>query len=404
MKIVLHEMRKIWNLKSVVMLALLCGLFYAVFLSSYVNNYPNGHPNAENVALSTALTIRYGPTLEPEELEEYVAETRPGLIAAADQFIAESSNLAEMGIRDYASLRESVMELSYDTSDEAIAGQLAILREFYGLAESGESMEEGACMPLLQYEIAALDDLVSMYEFVLDPSRLLEYSQNWSTEYRTRFEEKISTDEFRGILPEHTLSTTRQYAQGLVMLVILATLLCFSPLLATDRMRKVHLLQYTSKQGRGVIGKQITAVLISSIILTTALLVVFSMIFATNGTQVFWNNYVSSFNSLFGTTIRITFGQYICVLALMMYLIGAALSTFVFILSRFSANYINLIAGLIPVFIASAILSDNLFRAPLNDFRFGMALFEPFVCITALMIGFGAAICIVWKERRIDVA
>jgi hypothetical protein len=326
-KIVFYEMKKIWSLKIVVMLAFLCGLFYVAFLSFYIDYYPNGHPHTENVALCAALTERYGTTLEPEELEEYVAEM----------------------------------------------------------------------------EIAALDDLEHFYEFFTDPSRLSGNGQEWSEAYRARLEEIMNTDEVLGILPEHTLSTTYQYAKTLVVLVILTTLLCLSPLLTTDRMRKVYLLQYTSKQGRGIVSKQLAAILLSSIVLTTALLLVFGAVYATNGTQIFWNNYVSSFYSFYITTIRLTFGQYVCVLVFMMYLVGAALSAFVFILSRFSPNYIALIAGLIPVFVAGAMLCNKLFTAPLNNFDSGMALFEPVVCAVALVSGVIAAVGVVRREMKIDI-
>jgi hypothetical protein len=320
-------------LKTIAMLALLCLMFYIVFLQFFIEHYPNGHPQTEDVVLCTMLTQKYGPTLEPDELKEFL-QMRDELVRAADRYI-----------------------------------------------------------------IDAFDDIANAYE--RGPTLLLQNAP--SDIYRARWEDMIATGEYRGIISSQATSNTIDYAQNLAVLVALATLLCLGPLLTSDRARKLHLLQYTSKQGRKIMGKQGMAVLLSSAMLTTALLLVFGAIYARNGTQVFWNNYISSFNGYYTTSIPLTFGQFVIIIAVMIYLIGAALSMFAFILSRFCPNYIALIASLIPVFIVGVMLCKKIFFNPLNGFKFGLALFDPIVCTSLLALAMMAVICVLRREQKVDI-
>jgi uncharacterized phage infection (PIP) family protein YhgE len=44
MRIVINEMKKIWNVRMFLIIVLICLLFYLLFMSFHIKFFPNGHP------------------------------------------------------------------------------------------------------------------------------------------------------------------------------------------------------------------------------------------------------------------------------------------------------------------------------------------------------------------------
>jgi len=100
MRLVFHEMKKIWNPGAILVTALVCTLFYWLFMS-YSIDFPQGHPRIEEVASSIELLERYGNTLEEHEYEAFVEETRQTLIAEMERHIDSLPVFADAGIFSY---------------------------------------------------------------------------------------------------------------------------------------------------------------------------------------------------------------------------------------------------------------------------------------------------------------
>jgi hypothetical protein len=402
--------------KTVAAIALLCGMFYLVFLDFHIEYFPNGHPFAEDFAFCVELTQKYGRTLEPDEFDAFYTQTRDELIAEADGFIAHNTRLTGIGIYDYAGLLEA--EEKYSQEDPRPGELLVIYEEFYYWSASkdvnGADINTAVQLNTLpvNYKIQALNSIARRYEIVLDPTGLLENglrgleNMPGAKASQARYVEMASTEEIKGIIPDALIDNTVAYAGKLAILLVMATLVLLAPLITSDRIRKIHLLQYTAKTGRRIIRTQLAGILLSSLLLTTALTTVFGAIYATNGIHIFWNNYVSSFNSFCYLSVPLTFGQYVMVMTGMLYVLGLGFSAIAFILSRYSTNFIALVAGLIPVAVAGNILFFNVvFERPLNAFivETGIALFEPLICAVFLALGIVAAVCVVRREKKIDI-
>jgi len=390
MSIIFYELKKIWNVRILCITAVFCLLYYFAFMNNCIARYPDGHPAAEDIYLAAELTRLYGAVIEPEEFAEFM-QIRGGLTEEADRFIAENQNLAEMGITDYASFDKTIYDLSFDDSDEARAKQIAILREYWQIG-SGDNT------PKKYYMLRSLDSMADLYNKGLD----IEFmTRNYNS---ARFEQMLTSGEYQSAISITTVNNTVDYVKSLAVLLIIATLILVSPLMATDRIRKMHRLQYSSKQGRKIVRKQLAAVLLSSVLLTTFLILVFGIVYARNGTQVFWNSYVSSFFSLTFLTVPLTFGQYVLAMAGMLYAAGLAISAAVFAVSGFCGNYIALAAWLAPVFAAAYYLyAGTVFYYPLTNKENDFALYEPAVCAVLLVIGVIAACVVAIRERRAEV-
>jgi hypothetical protein len=391
MRIIWNELKKIWNLKIVLVVAAFCAMYFAAAMLSDIRVVQRDHPAAEDFALCLELTQKYGTKLEPGEFDAFYAEKYATFVVQANEIIARDAEAQAMGVMNYADLVEQRNHTEYwRESDSEITDRL------YNAPENGYAL----------YKIDALNNLKANYYLYLD-DEIKESVLGGATNelVSARLHAKYDAGERLGIIPWVISSYLNSYNRNLSRMLVFAMLILLLPLITSDRLRGVQTLQYTTKMGRRVLGRQFAAMMLSSVLLTTVLVLAFGGLYLTTGAGAFWNNSYSSFNSLILTTMPLTFGQYLMILAGMLYLWGLALSAFAFVLSRFCGNYIPLIAGGIVVVVASLILSNNwVFRFPLNNFLYeiNLALFEPMLCGLLLAAGVVAAVGVIRRERRVD--
>ena len=104
MRIILNELKKIWDIKILAIIAVLCVLYFLFSMSFFIATFPSNLPSAFSSAqfheYARYLTERYGATLEQDEFEEFILY-RSGIIAEINQFIQANPVLAAMGIFNY---------------------------------------------------------------------------------------------------------------------------------------------------------------------------------------------------------------------------------------------------------------------------------------------------------------
>ena len=389
MRIVFYEMKKIWNMKMLLIITALCAFFYLMFLE-YEVDFPNGHPAAEVFDLSIQMTKEYGLTLEEAEHAAFVTKTRGELIVKAESYIQSMPIFAQAGIHTYADY-EKVDEKEEQTELESEA-IWTLLREACGF---------------VGFQLEALDYIEASYDQAGYVAYLL--SKSASERETARLLEIQETKEYRNIMSSWVLENTVNYSIYLSILAVLAVLILVSPLIASDRARNMHLLQYSAKQGRSMIGRQFAAVMLSAFLLATLLLTVFGALYSTNGTWVFWKNGMTSFLGSYGFFLfRMTYGQYILACIALIYMLCLGAAAFAFVLSRFSQNLIALILKLIPFFGLMGALASGVF---LHAFHYGNILYtgtgifgiEAIACGMVLLAGLAASVYTVRRERNVDV-
>ncbi len=392
MRIVFFEMKKIWNIKLLLIVALICALFYLMFMEFEITYFPNGHSPTEEVAYSIQLTKEYGPTLEEAEHSEFMLKTHAELIYEAENYIQNMPVFAEAGIytyEDYEKVHEK--EDQTDLESDAI---WTLLRE--------------EC-DFVRFKLQALDSIENGYTRLEKGSEYL-LPASASEKEIARLLQIQETGEYRNIMDGWVFGNTVTYTVYLAILAVLAVLVFVSPLIVTDRARKVHLLQYTVKHGRSILNKQLIAVLLSAFLLTTALILIFGAIYSTNGTWPFWNNGLTSFLNFQVTFFwfDITYGQYIVLYIALLYILCLGAAAIAFLLSRFSQNLITLILKLIPVFAMLGALGYSVFNETYSNnnplyVKTGITGIEPMICGFVLMAGLAVSFYIVRRERKVDV-
>lgn len=390
MRIVWHELKKIWNFRILVVVALLCTLYYWLFLSLYIDYFPNGHSETENVEYSRELLQRYGPTLEEDEYSQFIRETRAQLLAEMESYIKSNPVFADAGIHSFEDY-ERVYEKETITEAENKAIWTLL----------GEECD------FVRFKWQSLQWIASQYENA--PQHIQTYISDVTTpKAKERLNAILQTEEYKNIMDGHVYDNTVGYAFYLAILAVLAVLVLVSPLLVTDRAGNLHLLQYTSKEGRRILQKQFLAVLLSAFLLTTTLLLIFGAIYSTNGTWIYWNSGLTSFLNWHTFLFNLTYGQYILVYIVLLYTLGLGTAALAFIFSRFSQNLVTLILKLIPLFTVLTVLCAWVFKYPFTTQNFlyralGLAGMEPLICGLLFLTCVVAASYLVRKEKGVEV-
>jgi hypothetical protein len=236
-----------------------------------------------------------------------------------------------------------------------------------------------------------------------------------------RYTQILETEEWRNIGNPEALSNMTLYVSNLAVLSVLAVMLLVSPLVSADRAKKVNQLQYVSKTGRRVLLSQFWATVFSAFALTTLLLLFFGAVYFAIGpgariAQHFWGSGTFGFHGVFLARVPMTYGQYILLLAAATYPLSMSAAALAFILSRFSANMIALIAKLIPAFIVCAyvygLLLGNFAMFRVYDNSLVPAVLRPLdfawwselaACAALLLCGLSAAWRVQLHEMRVDL-
>ena len=396
MRIILNEMKKIWNWKLLAIIVIVSAMFYIMFMSYYIDHYKHGnHPHQETVFYAEELTRLYGVSITAEELADYIAGERALLIERAEGYFQTMPIFSDAGIYsfdDYTLLRERQ------------GGEISSTESNAHWTLLGEECD------YLGFKLQSLEYFEERYDFI---SKIIGDTESyWSffnEKEKDRYAEIVSDGENRSILIDWTLWHTESYAFYLSILLMLAVLALVSPLLVSDRHGNMHYLQYSSKLGRRVMRVQLVATLLSALMLTTLMILIFGVIFSANGTHLFWYNNMNSDFSSVRTVFSMTYGGWVVAAIIFMYVLTLGVSMLAFVLSRFSGNLITLVMKLIPVFAALVLLCIGVFN---GMFCMGNKLYqllrifgvEVYVCGIFVVVAFAAAWSVLRRERRVDVA
>ena len=413
MRIIANELKKIWKIKILAVIAVLCTLFYMWFMDIHIANYPINvegmNIGAMQVSYARYLTERFASPLEPGEVEEFLL-SREEIIAEVNQFIQSRPMFTEYDVFSYEDF-ESLLEVSSANNDELRAVEVysggdgtAIIMHGGGAYLDAMFFELSHCPAY--FRLGILDGIVWMYNERDDWIDRVQSNIAYNAPLREMRIARLHTirdsGELQHIMTPQLLHSTLGYGQMLSMLAILSTLILVSPLIVTDRASRVNWLQYTSKQGRKILGKQFLAVLISAAFMTTILVLIFAGLFGlATGAHVFWNNGINSFMGFPLHWLSITYGQYCLLIISVIYLLSIYSAAFAFILSRFSQNKIRLMFKIIPLFVSAVLLSMNwVLQEFLSVFERGNIFIHLLIFLFSIIAGIGISMLVIRREKK----
>jgi len=414
MRILIYELKKIWNIKIIGIIVVLCVIYFGLSLMDEIRWYPRGTWFG-SVDFAHHLTENYGTSLSLEDFEDFLLY-RDIIAIELDSFFIENAFYAEVGILSFDDLQafreyygSRYEELSTEERNRfrnvsLELGYIVRTEEYGDLTSENET-------PVAYIKINSYYNVVSFYEIniigceerLAHISSFMEWQPPSQREYQ-RLTEIRDSGELTSIMPQMTLFHTWRYARGLSVLVVLVTLVLVSSLVVSDRSSRVNWLQYSSKEGRKVFGKQFLAVLISALGATTVLVAVFIGVFAARtGVYAFWGNGINSFLGATFHWLSITFLQYVLLMAGVMYLLATASAALAFVCSRFSINMIRLMFKIIPLFVVAVMVSNWVLDDFLVVFVGGNVLLQAGVVLGLVVLAAAVGVFIVRRERLVEV-
>jgi len=365
MRVVRHEIRKIWNVKMLAVTVVFCIMFILAFdSSSLFNRIRNVDFSRSDAFLETAaLDLQH--MLSPELLERqrqfyiqgmasddlfaFAAQSREAFLAEANAFIAHTPIFAESGIHYTNSIR--------DLWDKAMETEARV--EIFLLMLGAESGYVG----IMLENVSVLNS--NLRDFGEDRTRQflamsLERVNRLEPNERqhARLTEILENAEYRGTLHGDIFWSVTDLLRQVSLLLIIASLILHSTLVTTDRMRNMLPLHYHTKVGRRIGMRQFAATLVSSVLLATIVLAGFGLALAQAGVFAYWNEGITSHLTHFGPGSiaagfwPITFGNYLLIRVALCYALCIGAAAVAFALSRYSRNLITLAIKSVPVFIA----------------------------------------------------
>ena len=394
MRIILNEMKKIWNVKLLLTGAIIAGLFYMIFMMNLIDGFKNSHSPIEETEYAMKMTQRYGAMITEEQLLEFLETERQAAILEAEGYIKTLPIFAEVGIynfEDYEAVHTK--EETTEKEHEAVWTLLGEKSNYVRFKLQALDLIENRYYNYIEYT------LESALHSAETPARELE-----------RLQQIKANEEYRNILDGYSFENTVSYSIYLAVSTILTVLVLVSPLIANDRSAHMHLLQYSSKNGRRILLQQFISVIISAFIVTTLCLLIYGALYSVNGIFVFWNNGLASFLNLNVDIFwfDLSYGQYVVLYSLFLYIVSIGSAALAFVVSRFSRNLISLVMKLIPIFGVIGFTSFAVFDYMFSDSNFfyrftGIPWLEPIACGLIFVVGLTLSIYVLSREKQIDI-
>ncbi|SDS23134.1 hypothetical protein SAMN05444162_1014 [Paenibacillaceae bacterium GAS479] len=406
-----YELKKLWNWRVLTLIAALGVLSWFAFLSEALRSYESLTTHGKYGSYQKEMFERYGVTLEPEELADYdIPGKKAAVISDLDAIIANESIFADNKIRNYAEFEtfvdsNSTNETNWERFSETMA---QMERKLSHSSSDTRTLDEWYNSPRIR-----LQTLVSLEYTYLDYEYSLRfYIDRDSRPVVARAAENILNMRNASLINNYLCSTFSLYAAIVGVFSVAAVMVLVAPLLTTDRMRKINLIQYSSAIGRKILGIQLAATAVSALLLSLGLIIAAFTPFLLEIAGDYWNAPILSFSGGDMLLYNITFGQYAILLAGMILVISVGVGCFAFILARLSTNIVTMLIKTVPVgsaIAAIAFFSINMALSSNNVvfstiFRGQWDAPETLVCAFVAIVGVIAAAVVAWREKGVDVA
>lgn len=391
MRILKYELKKIWHPGMVLGLAMIGVVFGYLFLEVPLKYFPTVKEQYEQMK---QWTKKYGTTLEENEYTD-AKKKLSYLIDKADKMIRKDKRFTEDGITSYKEFENAKSQLLSSEEEEGREP-----KEWEELLYSEEVDRIG-------YQIEVLSRM--LYEYEIRYSYLEEKKINQPTMQQARIDDLILNHKLDGIMPYEVLQNINEYSRWAITFILFSVLMFLAPVVIRDRFTNMQQLQWSSKRGRKVLGTQLGAVLLSTMILVAIELIILVGAYSTLGTQYFWNNSINSFECIHFFWFDLTYGQYVMCIIGITIILSLGMAGISFVLSRYSSHYISLLFKAVPVFALFVLfihiaLYNNLFEITngLNRMT-SIAGIEVWTAIGIFLISMVMSACTLWYEKKCEV-
>ncbi|MET3506656.1 hypothetical protein [Halalkalibacter oceani] len=374
MRIFLHELKKLFTWKIMLLLFIVASLFYQLFISFYFDHFPNGRPNGDSHLVLIEMREDYGRFFDEEEFVHF-QEKYEERVAEADQFLQARPEYVEAGMGTYADFRNRSGEGEYELSSRLL-------------------FDEGVD---LFWELQAREYMIERY------SRIGTLSNDYNEAHQAREQQLIDSGQITAIFSGEIFSNYNSLITYTAVLILLSLMVLLTPVYLRDRRTRLVELQYTFKKGRPLLITKLFASLTASFLLITVYLAALFLLYRGNNTAMFLDAPINSFfNYEMISWFDLTFSDYIALTVGAVYLLGFLFTLLIFFISSVVPNYISAVGVQVPLaFVSFSIGLDYLLE---HLTTFWLPVYMQPLLYGCLITGAIILIVVRWRrERQADV-
>lgn len=387
MRIIINELKKIFNVTNVLVLLVASFLIWNLFIYFEIEYFPNGQPHTQHYNNAVTMLNRYGTSMDEKEYEDY-KKIREDKEKEATNYLLNDKDARSLEISTYDELRAIIQK------ENRTAGEKKI-DDLYSKIMFEENIG-------VFWDLEAIDYEMGRYEDKKFWVGLGQQGMNENVLERQR--EVINSEQVNSPLNFVILRNYNNLILSVTTLILISVAIMISPIFSNDNRNKVNYLQYSSKVGRKLFKKKIIAGVISSLVIVTMQLGIFFTIYKSNNTLMFWD---CSINSVFSDALSwfdLTFGQYIMLSVIITYIVALGYSAIVMFVSSKVNSYIALIGIQIPIlFVLQPALSDIMDIMALGTSVYVPKYTLPIILVIVGVVGVGLMILAYRKECNKDI-
>lgn len=398
MKLLIYEVKKILNVKLLIVLSLFTALFYNMFIEIWIHPEDSADCRAQN-DLANVLRDEYGyETHLPYEDYEVLEQVRQEQILKLDEMVLKSGILQEEGITSYQQLKK--ME-----NDEIISD---LLEEELDRISFSEGIREVFLMQTIE---GIYDDMKVCPVFGVETGKEREVAEKFLLidgmydDYTKGAIERVASvikENRLSLMPTNILHHLVFDFPRFGVLLVISCLLLILPYQIRERLAGVNLLMATTHTGRNLWKRRYSSAVIACVVVCAIQSSIFCMVLNRVEVLQYWNYAISGHDrNMFW--FDMSFGTYLIVNFVLYAIVAVSIMTVFYLISRLSTNYIVGVAIGIPITVVVGALLPLFTRAFLSVER--SIVYDVVRPIGIVFVLFVAAMCIVfalqkWDKRR----
>ncbi len=252
MRIIKNELKKIFNIKSLLVLLVIGFIIYDMFIRFHIEYFPNGRPAGDIYDIAKEFIEEEGINASEVGID-YFLNLKEKYENEANNYLLNNSVAKELGISNYEEFQEAsdIKKAEGDTTEN-------------GLKANFEEKVDSF------WKLQEVNHIIDRYEIVNRSDSSISKKQN------ERINEIISSKSYRDVLPYEALSNYNGFIFNSAALIVISIIFLLAPIFTKDKHRNLEQIQYTTKRGRKLYkDKIITSLIASTIIVTIELGILF---------------------------------------------------------------------------------------------------------------------------------
>lgn len=328
MRIIRNELKKIFNIKSLLVLLVIGFIIYDMFIRFHIEYFPNGRPTGDMYDIAKEFIEEEGINASEVGID-YFLNLKEKYENEANNYLLNNSVAKELGISNYEEFQEAsdIKKAEGDTTENGLKAN--DLHNNIMFEEQVDSF----------WKLQEVNLMIFKYDNYSRIDRALSEKQN------KRIDEIISSKSYRDVLPYEALSNYNGFIFNSAALIVISIIFLLAPIFTKDKHRNLEQIQYTTKRGRKLYKDKIITSLIASTIIVTIELGILFFLYLTreNTVEIFYNSSINSWLSRGFHWFDLTFKEYVFVTITLIYIFSLCLSLLIAFVSRKCSRYITLI-------------------------------------------------------------